>query len=45
MSYHLLTFQTTYREFADDDYDRRQLERARRRASPRSSVKVIECLS
>ena len=32
MSYHLLTLQTTDHEFTDDSYDRRQPERARRRA-------------
>ena len=32
MFYHLLTLQTTYHEFTDDYYDRRQPERARRRA-------------
>jgi hypothetical protein len=42
MSYHLLTLQTTYDESTDDDYDRRQPERARRRALSRSSVTVTE---
>jgi hypothetical protein len=32
MSYHLLTLQTTYHKFADGYDDRRQPERARRRA-------------
>jgi len=32
MSYHLLTLQTTDHEFTDNSYDRRQPERARRRA-------------